>query len=315
LFEEIFSREELQKSPPVLVDIGASGKIHPKWRLIAPYSICIAFDADLRDMGYIEKENSGYKKLYVYPTIVAEAKSENINFYLTKSPHCSSILKPDQKSLGNWAFAPLFEVIDTCSQNAIDLPSVLSELGIKQVDWFKTDSQGTDLRLFKSLGGRMLRKSLIAEFEPGIIDAYIGEDKLCSLMGFFDGQPFWMSNIEIKGTQRFLPNLLKKHFSDLQQRFVDSCLRKSPCWAEVTYLNSFEDNTFSSREFLLGWVFATIETQHGFAFELAKRAFEKFGDPFFEKLQNMSLKQMEMTAGKLTVLAVKKVLRMLHMKK
>ena len=181
------------------------------------------------------------------------------------------------------------------------------ELGIEQVDWFKTDSQGTDLRLFKSLGDNMLRKSLIAEFEPGIMDAYIGEDKLCTLMGFFDGQPFWMSNIEIKGTQRFSPALLKKHFSNLQKRYVASCLRKSPCWAEVTYLNSFEDNTFSSRDFLLGWVFATLETQHGFAFELAKQAFEKFGDSFFEQLQSQSLKQMKLTCGKLTVLAAKKI--------
>ena len=75
----------------------------------------------------------------------------------------------------------------------------------------------------------------------------------------------------------------------------------------MTYLNSFEDNTFSSRDFLLGWVFATLETQHGFAFELAKQAFEKFGDSFFEQLQSQSLKQMKLTCGKLTVLAAKKI--------
>ena len=64
---------------------------------------------------------------------------------------------------------------------ALDIPSVLAELGLERVDWLKGDSQGTDLRLFRSLGD-LASSVLVAEFEPGIIDAYEGEDKFADVL-------------------------------------------------------------------------------------------------------------------------------------
>jgi len=52
------------EQPPVLIDIGASGEINAKWRKIAPYSICLAFDPDTREFNITEEKNSGYKKIY-----------------------------------------------------------------------------------------------------------------------------------------------------------------------------------------------------------------------------------------------------------
>ena len=58
LIEEILNKEELIKQPPILIDIGASGEINENWKLLAKYSICLAFDPDNRDIDYIEKEKS-----------------------------------------------------------------------------------------------------------------------------------------------------------------------------------------------------------------------------------------------------------------
>jgi len=308
MLQRIFAREELQAHPPVLVDIGASGAIHQKWTHIAPYSICIAFDADSRKMGYIEKEDSKYKKLYVYASIVSEKKSDNNKFYLTKSPPCSSMLKPDHAKLKDWAFASLFDVVDVSRQNTIDLRFVLNELNIQQIDWFKTDSQGTDLRLFRSLGDDIIGKILIAEFEPGIMDAYEGEDKLYDVMRFLNQHPFWMSDMKVKGTQRIKRSALESYFSSMQKMFLDTHLRKSPCWAEITYLNSFTDNNLSLRDFLLGWVFATAEKQYGFAFELAEKGFDKFSDEIFMELKRQSLRKIKINNASTITLSAKKVL-------
>lgn len=66
------------------------------------------------------------------------------------------------------------------------MKDVLKSINIDYIDWFKTDTQGTDLRIFASLGDELINKILVAEFEPGIIDAYKGEDKLYKIMEFFD---------------------------------------------------------------------------------------------------------------------------------
>jgi len=44
--KKIFLRPELQQQLSILIDIGVSNSLHPKWRKIAKYSRCIAFDAD-----------------------------------------------------------------------------------------------------------------------------------------------------------------------------------------------------------------------------------------------------------------------------
>lgn len=166
LIIRILNSTDLIASPPVLVDIGASGQLHKKWNLIAKHSICIAFDADEREFGFIEKEQSTFKKLFVYNCIVSDEDRYDQPFYLTKSPFCSSILKPDLNNLANYSFANIFKTINTLKLKTISISTALNELNIKQVDWFKTDSQGLDLRLFKNLNKDISEKIIVAEFEP-----------------------------------------------------------------------------------------------------------------------------------------------------
>jgi hypothetical protein len=284
IIEEILNSPLLLDAPPVLLDIGASGEIHQKWQKIAKYSIGIAFDADDRDFGYAVNESKGYRKLYVFNSLVTNGATAEANFYLTRSPYCSSLLEPDHESLGRYNFGDLFEVDRIVRLKTVQLTNALREIGVNKVDWFKTDSQGTDLRLFASLGEEMTNRILVAEFEPGIIDGYKGEDKLFSLMSFMGGQPFWMNDIRICGTQR----ISKEATFELSARKMQPNMhvRISPCWAEVSYFNSFGLNAhyLDLRDFLLGWVFALIEGQYGFALDVALQAKQRFKEPVFETL-------------------------------
>lgn len=291
IIDRILNRPEFAEEPPVLLDIGASGEIHHKWRQIAPYSVCIAFDADTREMGYTVKESSGYRKLYVYNSIVVADQVSEAEFHLTKSPFCSSLLSPDLESLDAWAFSGLFAVEKRLTLRAATLGQVLDEIGINRVDWFKSDTQGTDLRLFKSLGEERVHRVLAAEFEPGIINAYKGEDKLWSLMAYMETQPFWMAGLAIHGSQRISQGVLTALFSPLDRRCLHVLLNRSPGWGETLYLNSFaaQAGCMSQRDFLLGWVFAIIEKQYGFALELAISGEQRFRDPVFGELKQHAL--------------------------
>ena len=61
IISEISKREEIKQQPPILIDIGASGQINSIWKTLAPFSICLAFDADDREFGYFEEKNSIFK--------------------------------------------------------------------------------------------------------------------------------------------------------------------------------------------------------------------------------------------------------------
>ncbi len=286
ILENIFSVEELKSEPPVLIDIGASGNIHKKWKKIAKYSICVAFDADTREMEYIEKADADFKKLYVFNCIVSDQDIEKTDFHLTKSPYCSSILEPDLEKLKIWAYAEKFEVVGKEQINVKSLAKILTELKLDRIDWFKSDSQGVDLRIFKSLSESVRNKIIAAELEPGFIDSYKGEDKLSQIISSFERENFWISDITIKGSQRITKEQLN-NFSGVpfMRKLAQFSHKTSPGWAEIIYLNNFEDE-FSLRDYMLGWIFTIILNQYGFSHTLAEKAIAKYRDSDYADLLN-----------------------------
>ncbi len=288
MLDYLLSRPEFLEKPPVLVDVGASGQIHGPWRHLAKYAVCVAFDADERDFGYVTDESGKYRKLVVYNCIVSDEAADRSDFYLTRSPHCSSLLEPDLTEVRHTAWGERFEVEKVVQLRTVDLASVLDELKIEAVDWFKTDSQGLDLRLFRNLGDARMRRVLCAEFEPGLMSVYHGEDKLHAVLRFLDSLgTHWLADLRVRGSQRLSPAALRQLSPNrLLQKLLHFSQKTSPGWGEMVYLNKFESPDFTLRDHLLGFVVATLNGQHGFALELAQQGATRFpNDPDFKKMQ------------------------------
>jgi len=288
MIQQILNHPLIQNQPPVLIDIGASGKIHRNWRKIAKHSICVAFEADTRDFGYVVKESENYKKLYVYNCIVSDKTDTTTNFHLTKSPHCSSVLEPDLEGLKNMAWAHRFIVDKIVQLPSKDLHAVLNELNITYVDWFKTDSQGLDMRLFKNLGEERISKVLVAEFEPGLIDAYKGEDKMHSLIAFMETlKTFWISDFIVKGTAHISPALVTSlSGNSILRKLKMFSIKNSPGWAELTYVNYLNAPVITKRDYLVGIAFGLILKQYGFVLDRAIQAARLFPEePLFASVQ------------------------------
>jgi hypothetical protein len=282
--DKVLNHPLLQEKPPVLIDIGASENLNPKWKAFAKHSICIAFDADDRDFSITSKENTEFKKLYKINRIVTANDSSSDKFYLTKSPYCSSSLKPDLSSLSNYTFYNKFEVVSEKVLPTVRVKNIMKELNIEYVDWFKSDSQGTDLRLFLDLGENVCKNVIVAELEPGIIDAYINEDKLTDVIKKLSELNFWCSDFIVKGSTRMNHNLLNYiSNNEFFKKIIQLSLKSSPGWAELMFFNSFKENV-SLRDHLLGWVFSMTQRQYGFAFELADKARKNFDDPIITEL-------------------------------
>ncbi len=300
IIRSILQSPELLEQPPVLIDIGASGEINKKWKDIAAYSICLAFDADDRDFHVTEKTDRGYKKLVTFNRIVTADKQDSTTFYLTHSPYCSSLLKPQTEKLAPWLFSELFIIEKETSLASITIGAALETAGINYIDWFKTDTQGTDLRLFKTLPAPIKKNILAAEFEPGIMDAYEGEDKLYSVMQEMHQQNFWASSMIIKGNQR-----LKKEYSGvLSIPALKRTLRISPGWAEVSYIR--EPFAGTKRQLLLLMVFALIEKQYGYALEIADYAKIYLKDNSFEKWRMAVLRKIKSENWKIPLIIGKR---------
>ncbi|MCR1812021.1 hypothetical protein [Sulfurospirillum sp. hDNRA2] len=294
MIKELLTHNEFKHKPPVLVDVGASGALHTSWKMLAPYAICIAFDADERETQFVESTTAGYRRLYVFNKLVAES-THDTPFYLTKSPYCSSRLKPNQQELKHWAFSELFDIEKSVTMQATSVNEALNVLGLDYIDWFKTDSQGTDLRIFNSLPSLLRQKIAIAEFEPGIINAYEKEDFLFEVLRYMAQEPFWLMRMTPRGTQRISRSSMKQYFPNFIDRLYDFryVLEESTAWAELTYMNTYaQEESFDKREYLLGCAIALSLKQYGFAIDLARQALTSYHDEVFEKALMYALSRM-----------------------
>ena len=267
---------------PVLIDVGASGTTPEIWDSIAKHSIYVGFDPDLREIQELP-DGRFHKAIIVNEAITTKEDSAEVLFYLTKSPFCSSVLKPDSKSLSNFIFSDYFTIERETPVRATTLNSIIERLSLRGVDWLKTDSQGTDFRIFNSLSKDIRSKVLALDIEPGFIDAYLGEDLFVDAHKSLVKQGFWLSNLKVCGEVRLKKTTLDKLpqlDSEANPELISFYHKKSPCWCEARYLRTidwFAQGSFDKRGYVLLWVFSLLDGQLGFAIELAFEYERRFG--------------------------------------
>ena len=281
---------------PILVDIGASGAPPEVWEPIARRAIYLGFDPDRRELHDVP-EGQYARSIIVDEAVTSAPDLTEAHFYLTRSPYCSSTLPPDTEALADYLFSDLFTVEREASVPAASLSAVLDRLYLPRVDWFKTDSQGTDLRLFQSLPDDLRRGVLAVDIEPGLIDAYQCEDLFVDAHLELLRQGFWLSSLEVRGSVRMKRTTLETMAScrpELRDADVYQSVRPSPGWCEARYLRtleSLEDRHAAERDYGLLWVFAMMERQWGYALDVACAYEQRFSqDGVSSLLRDLPLK-------------------------
>jgi FkbM family methyltransferase len=266
---------------PILVDVGAAGMPPRIWGPIAARSIYVGFDPDTREL------NSHPAKSYFKSIIASEAivdrPTSDVTLYLTQSPPCSSTLRPNEEALGCYLFCNLFTVTGEMRVPATTLNDVITRLGLQQIDWLKLDTQGTDLRIFQSLSDQIRSRVLALDVEPGLINAYIGEDTFVDVHAQLTRGGFWLSNLTVLGTPRMRrtnAESLVAHNPDLTPDLLVRLLKHSPAWCEARYLRTTEwllEAGLGKREHLLLWLFSLLDNQIGFAIDVGVQYESIFG--------------------------------------
>jgi FkbM family methyltransferase len=303
LLDRIFHEPELIAAPPVLVDVGAAGGVPRIWRPIARHAVAVAFEPDTREAAALTADQNRFRRWIRCPALAVPATPPGgtQKLHLTRSPQCSSTLLPQPGHLGEWAFADQFDVVRTEVLPAASLADALAAQGIARIDWLKCDTQGTDLRLFASLPVAWRAGLLLADFEPGFIDAYAGEDRIADVLQAMTGEPFWLAGFEPGCTPRVRRSLIESVMPGWLRPWVRRLAPTAPAWAGLRYLRDVARAPVlpGRREWLLTWVFAQLAGQPGYALAVATEGQGRFGGALFAEMSTASLRQLQwaMLAG------------------
>jgi FkbM family methyltransferase len=268
---------------PVLMDIGASGEPPAIWNDIAPESVYVGFDPDLREI-HESRSSKFYRSIIVNEAVTAQKDTSEVTFYLTKSPFCSTTLPPNPPATSHWLEGDLFAVESVVSVRATTIDAVMGRLEIPRIDWIKVDSQGTDLRLINSMSSDVLSRVLAVDTEAGLIDVYQREDMFVDVHRDLTGNGFWLSGMTPGGFVRMRRETLaaiRRVDASIDDQCIRRAVRTSPAYLEARYLRTLEslvERSVSPDEYVLLWIFALIDGQLGFALDLSVEFRRVFGE-------------------------------------
>jgi hypothetical protein len=284
---------------PVLVDVGASGGTPKIWQPIRAHSTYVGFDPDTREMR--RPQESEFRRFCIVNEVITAEQGNEIRFFLTRSPYCSSTLRPNPLVTDNFLSADSFIVEREETLKASSLNAILDRLSLGGIDWMKIDTQGTDLRIYNSLRRELRDKLLAIDIEPGLRGAYVGEDLFSDVHKQLAGDGFWLSNLKVCGLARMRKttlDALTAREPSLSAEVISRSLRQTPGWTECRYLRSLESLAKvggKKRDYLLLWVFALIDKQFGFCLDLAIEYTNLFGtDEVAGVIRDESIRQIDL---------------------
>jgi FkbM family methyltransferase len=192
--------EQLNKSPLVLVDIGARGGPSENWQAALPNLQVIGFEPDAEEHARLQ-ESAPSNERYLNAALWREPSNQMLN--LTRGPGSSSILEPNLDFLRRFPDNARYEVVDTETLETDTLDRQLSQNGIVGVDFLKIDTQGTELSVIDGATST-LDSVLGIELEVEFAEVYKGQplfsdvDSTIRSLGFslFDLRPHYWKRTE-----------------------------------------------------------------------------------------------------------------------
>ena len=151
--------------PLTLVDVGASGGLQKNWSEAERFLKVIGFEPDSRSNAVGPKTFENINLEYGLSN-----KKTAADFYLTRSKTKSSFFKPNFELLSRFPKSDFYEVVGKRTIECDTLDNQLNERGIKDVDFIKIDTQGSELFILegakKLLAGPIFGIEVEVEFAP-----------------------------------------------------------------------------------------------------------------------------------------------------
>ena len=224
----------------VLADIGASGDVWEPFKCLLPVSDLLRFDPDLRAMHSIAQPDGS--RCITINKVVVESDAATVDFYLTKSPYCSSTLLPDFERIRDYPYEELFEIVGKSNLPATTLEKALISAGCGRIDWIKLDTQGTEVRILRSLPAATMSTLLACDIEASLYAHYTGADVFPDAHSYLLSEEFWVaemtSHLRTRGSRRTLDEVERSQGHGRRRRLFEYSMHREPTSLELTYLRT-----------------------------------------------------------------------------
>lgn len=178
LFEDLYL-----EYPLILLDVGASGGISDRWKVMDRYLRAVCFEPDERSYAEL-KCKLGDKDRLINAALHSEDGAE-IRFNLAKLPTNSSAFPPNMPFLRQFPDHERFEVVDSVEMKTKCLTiELLKSEGVDDADFIKVDTQGSELSIFQGAKELLDKYIFGIEVEVEFAPIYKGQPLFTEVDGY-----------------------------------------------------------------------------------------------------------------------------------
>jgi FkbM family methyltransferase len=173
----------------IIVDIGARFGVDEKWKKVEDFISYIGVEPDEEEIKRLQSLYGDNKRFRLFNSALYKSEAM-IDFHFLKSRSASSIYRPNNPILDKYPEIDRFDIEKTVSFKVDTLDNQLQKHGIKEVDYIKLDTQGSELAILEG-GNSVLKRSVIGvEIEVEFIEMYIGQPLFCEVNSYLKNLNF-----------------------------------------------------------------------------------------------------------------------------
>jgi FkbM family methyltransferase len=171
--------KDVAKPKILVLDVGAWGGASKEWACIGKFVEIIGFEPDSAECQRLNSVPSNYVSSEKYYPYAISGKTGPREFYVTKSPTCSSLLKPVEKEWKRYGVPgssrhSRAEVVKTLVLDTITLDDFCGRENIIP-DFVKLDTQGSEMEILQQGFSNHLHRVIGLEIEVEFVPLYEGQ--------------------------------------------------------------------------------------------------------------------------------------------
>lgn len=184
----------------IMFDIGASTGVYAfEYLKQHPKSIIYCFEPNVKTFKKLQQHTKNDMRISIYNVAVSDTVGKS-TFYEANYINSSSLL-PFTKHTQKWKTPnpsiPKLETINTYDVDCIRLDDFIKQNDIEHIDYLKIDTQGHDLNVIKSLGGKInIVNEIVAEVQIVDFELYENSSKKEELIEYMKSNGFIIKKIQ-----------------------------------------------------------------------------------------------------------------------
>lgn len=179
------SVQVLQGETLTIVDVGARGGFHNRWKRIAGVPFFVGIEADEKECESLSA-SAGPSEKYIFAAL--DSKTRERTLYICRHEGCTSLYEPNRQFTDRFSFGWAFELVETRAVKTTTLQAVCAKHDI-QPDVLKIDTQGCELDILQGLGDD-INGVLCLELEVEFSHIYKGQPLFSEIETYLRGKGF-----------------------------------------------------------------------------------------------------------------------------